>query len=117
MPPSGGAPAGINMSSILQALQRRQQGPLGGGGVPAQQQVSSPTGPSPMGASASPLPPSTQAPLGQLGNMPQQVKTPPGQQNPQNPALQAGQLSQGPQFDQETRDLAKSLVQRLLKGI
>lgn len=91
-------PAGINMAPILQALQRRQMG------VPAaisQQQTSAP-----------------QQPNASLSAMPSQVQQGgSSQQSPTTSALQAGQQSQGPQFDAETRDLAKSLVQRLLKGI
>jgi hypothetical protein len=91
-------PQGINMAPILQALARRQQG------IPApasQQQMSAP---SQSQATPSDLP--TQV---QQGG-PQQQATATG-------ATSAGQAAQGPQFDAETRDLAKSLVQRLIKGI
>lgn len=91
-------PAGINMSPILQALQRRQQG----GAAPiAGQQMSAP--------------PQPQAPP---GGMPTQVQQGSSAQGaPTTGAMNAGQTAQGPQFDSETRDLAKSLVQRLIKGI
>lgn len=98
-----GPPPGINMAPILAALQQRQQG---GGGVPMQQQQTSaaPTQSAPTTPTASPSGMPSQV---QQGNAP----------SPTNTALQAGQQSQGPQFDEETRTLAKSLVQRLLKGI
>jgi hypothetical protein len=92
-------PGGINMSPILQALARRQQG------IPApmsQQQTSTPSQPQ---ASLSSMP--TQVPQG----------APTAVGAPTTGALNAGQQAQGPQFDPETRDLAKSLVQRLLKGL
>lgn len=95
-------PSGIDMSPILAALQRRQQGQLGGGGVPAVQQQ----------MPAAPTQSAPQQPMPQ--GMPQQVQA--GGET-QTGALQAGQKAQGPVFDEETRVLAKSLVQRLLKGI
>lgn len=91
-------PAGMNMAPILQALQRRQQG---GAAPMASQQMSAPQQPQ---ASPASLPSQVQ----QGGS---------SQQSATTGALQAGQQSQGPQFDAETRDLAKSLVQRLIKGI
>lgn len=91
-------PAGINMAPILQALQRRQQG------MPApmqQQQMSAP-------------PQSQASPIG----MPTQVQQGSSTQDSQTTgAMNAGQQAQGPQFDSETRDLAKSLVSRLIKGM
>ena len=91
-------PAGMNMAPILQALQRRQQG----GAAPMQQQQMS-------------APPQPQAsPIG----MPTQVQQGSSAQDSQTTqATNAGQQAQGPQFDSETRDLAKSLVQRLIRGI
>lgn len=91
-------PAGINMSPILQALARRQQG----GAAPiAGQQMSAP--------------PQPQAPA---GGMPTQVQQGSSTQDaPTTGAMNAGQQAQGPQFDSETRDLAKSLVSRLIKGM
>lgn len=99
------------MSPIMQALARRQMGPLGGGGTPLQQQSSLPTHSLPTGGSAAPTQGQPQ-PNGSLSAMPTQV-----QQGTQNGALQASQQAQGPSFDPETRDLAKSLVQKLLKGL
>lgn len=98
MQPQSQVPPGINMSPILQALARRQQG----GAAPiSQQQMSAPQQPQ-----ASPI------------GMPTQVQEGgSSQQSPTNGALNAGQTAQGPNFDPETRDLAKSLVQRLLKGL
>lgn len=92
-------PAGTNMAPILQALARRQQG----GAAPlASQQTSAPPQPQ---ASPTSLPTQVQ----------QGGPSAPG--SPTTGALNVGQQAQGPQFDPETRDLAKSLVQRLIKGI
>lgn len=93
----------VDMSPIMEALRRRQQGQLGGGGLPMQAQVSQPQ----PGAGA---PVQQPAPMSQpaASDLPQQVRS---------GALKSGQQAQGPQFDEETRVLAKSLVQRLLKGI
>lgn len=91
-------PGGINMSPILQALARRQQG----GAAPMSQQQTT-------------APPQPQASVASMPTQVQQGSSSAG--NPTNGALNAGQAAQGPQFDPETRDLAKSLVQRLLKGI
>lgn len=91
-------PQGMNMAPILQALARRQQG---GAASMASQQMSAPSMPQ-----ASP------------GSLPTQVSQgAPQQQATTTGATSAGQAAQGPQFDAETRDLAKSLVQRLIKGI
>lgn len=92
------APPGINMSPILQALARRQQG----GAAPiASQQMAAP-----------------QQPQASPSSLPQQVQQGSSAQgSPTTGAMNAGQTAQGPQFDSETRDLAKSLVQRLIKGI
>jgi len=95
-------PPAIDMSAIREALQRRQMGNLGGGGTPMQQQVSP----------QAPLQAPQAPPIGQTQSI-----QPPAQGSPQAGALQAGQKSQGPQFDEETRLLAKSLIQRLLKGV
>lgn len=96
---------GVDMSAIREALARRQNGQLGGGGVPMQAQMSQDGGLPPQPA---PLP----TPTG--SELPQQVQ----QGSPvQQGALQAGQKAQGPSFDPETRDLAKSLIQKLLKGV
>lgn len=90
-------PAGVNMTPILQALARRQQG-----------------APSPMLAQQTTAPPVPQATPASMPNQVQQG-APGGEATTK--ALNAGQQAQGPQFDPETRDLAKSLVQRLLKGL
>lgn len=91
-------PAGINMSPILQALARRQQG-----------------GSAPMISQQSAAPPMPQA---SASGMPTQVQQgSPTQGGTTTQATAVGQQAQGPQFDSETRDLAKSLVQRLIKGI
>lgn len=112
-------PQGVDMSPILAALARRQSGPLGGGGAPLQQQVSAPTHTLPGGGASTPAPANPVQPAGQVQNMPTQVQQGGGAASPTdvNPQLQAGQKAQGPMFDSETRDLAKSLVQRLLKGL
>lgn len=86
------------MAPILQALQRRQQG-----------------GAAPMASQQMAAPPQPQASAGSLPAQVQQGGS--SQASPTTGALNAGQQAQGPQFDPETRDLAKSLVQRLIKGI
>lgn len=105
-PQTSGPPPGLDMSPILAALKLRQQGgalggALGASGAPMQQQQST----------------TPQAPMQSAGGMPQQVQQ--GGTSGQAPPdqLRAGQQAQGPQFDDETKLLAKSLVQRLLKGI
>lgn len=105
MNPSG-PPPGINMAPILAALQQRQQGALGGGGTPMQQQQTSaaPTQSAPITPTASPSGMPSQV---QQGNAP----------SPTNAALQAGQQAQGPPYDQQTRDLSKALVKKLLEAM
>lgn len=111
MPPQG--QSAISMQPILEALQRRQMG----GAAPMQQQTSLPTHQLPTGGASTPVQGQPQ-PNASLNSLPSQVQQGGAQaQQTQTGALQAGQNAQGPQFDQETRDLAKSLVQRLLKGI
>lgn len=103
----------INMGPIMQALARRQ---MGGPGTPMAQQVSMPNHALPTGGASTPMQGQPTNPS--MSGMPSQVQQGGSSQQPaQNGALQAGQQSQGPQFDSETRDLAKSLVQRLIKGI
>lgn len=105
----------VDMSLIREALARRQQGGLGGGtSMPAASQLTS-GGASPMGAPQTQQPPGAQQRTPNLGQLPVQVEQTGGA--PQNQALQAGQKAQSPSFDPETRELAKSLVQRLLKGL
>lgn len=106
-------PSSISMQPILQALQRRQMG----GAAPLSQQASLPTHQLPTGGASTPVQGQPQ-PNPSLSSLPSQVQQGGQQaQQTQNGALQAGQQAQGPQFDPETKDLAKSLVQRLLKGI
>lgn len=106
-------PQGINMAPILQALARRQMG----GAAPMSQQASMPNHQLPTGGASTPVQGQPQ-PNASLSGMPSQVQQGgAGGQQTQNGALQAGQQAQGPNFDPETRDLAKSLVQRLLKGL
>lgn len=98
-------PQGVDMSPILQALARRQQG-----------------APAPMSQQQTPMAGGIPQPQASPGGLPTQVQqgAPGGAQAPGSPttgALNAGQSAQGPSFDPETRDLAKSLVQRLLKGL
>lgn len=105
---------GIDMSVIREALQRRSAGGLGGGSpIPAAGQLTS-GGLTPVGSPQTPQPGNPQQPTPSLSQAPTQVQQTAA---PQNGALRAGQQAQGPQFDSETRDLAKSLVQRLLKGL
>lgn len=105
---------GIDMSIIREALARRQSGGLGGGAsMPAAAQLTNGSM-SPMGGPGTPQPAPMQQPTPNASQLPTQVRQSGG---PMNPQLRAGQQAQGPQFDPETRDLAKSLVQRLLKGL
>lgn len=106
-------PPAINMDAIREALARRAGG---GASIPAASQISGAMGRLPTGGPSMPIqqPPAAISQPAQ-GTMPQQVKASGG--GATNQALQAGQVSQGPQFDEETRTLAKSLVQRLIKGI
>lgn len=97
-------PQGVNMSPILQALARRQQGMP----APMSQQLTPAAG-------GQPQPQATPASLPQQVPQGAPPESAPGSTT--SGALSAGQNAQGPQFDPETRDLAKSLVQRLLKGL
>lgn len=104
----------LDMSLIREAMARRGMGGLGGGNpTPAAGQLSS-GGPSPMGAPSTQQPGMPQQPTPPMSQLPTQVQQ---TSAPQNGALKAGQQAQSPLFDAETRDLAKSLVQRLLKGL
>lgn len=95
--------AGIDMGPIQEALARRRAGSLGGGaGTPMTQQVSG------MDALQSRL---------QASQQTSGAVQPSGSAGTTNAALKASQSATGPQFDPETRDLAKSLIQRLLKGV
>lgn len=105
----------VDMSLIREALQRRSSGGLGGGtSLPAVSQLTA-GGASPLGAPQTQQPPTPQQRTPSLGQLPVQVEQSSGAS--QNQAVQAGQQAQGPSFDPETRELAKSLVQRLLKGL
>lgn len=107
----------MDIESIKQALmQRAQRGgsPAGGGGMPmiGQQRVS-PEAP-PMGGTGSPTP----------GSVPNQSTTPPpaprvniGSRQAAAAAggmARAAQASQGPNFDDETKKIAKALVSKLI---
>lgn len=109
-----------DISPILEALNRRRMGGVGGGApIQAAQQITRPTG-SPMGGSGAVTPPVPQMPNMQGQDVTNQFpggNQAPAQAQPRNQAAQAGQLAQGPQFDDETRKLAKSLVERLIKGM
>lgn len=106
-------PQSVSMAPILEALQRRQMG----GAAPLSQQASMPNHQLPTGGPSTPVQGQPQ-PNASLSSLPSQVQQGGAQaRQTQNGALQAGQQAQGPQFDDETKVLAKSLVQRLLKGI
>lgn len=98
-------PAGVDMSLIQEALARRQ-GAQGGTGMPMQQQLTpgAPIQQAPPVAPTGPLPQQQQP---QQAQAPQQAQGQPqgGQRSPQ----------QQPQFDDETKSVAKALVTRLLK--
>jgi hypothetical protein len=108
--------ANVDMGLIREALARRQQGGLGGGtSMPAAAQLTA-GGASPMGAPQTQQAPGSQQSTPALGQLPTQVPQGAGTPTPSG-QLKAGQQAQGPQFDDETRTLAKSLVERLLKGL
>ncbi len=99
---------------IMAALMRRRAGGVSGGNTaPAAMQTMNvnPMG-GPMGPSQTPLQSPPQAmPSGNV-QMPQMPM--PGQQQGQP---QQGAKPQQPQYDEETRNLTKALVQRLLKTL
>lgn len=88
-------PQNIDMSAIREAMARR----AGGGSMPAAAQMSAPAGPMPTGGMPTPTP-GTRAP------MPQGQNLTPRQGQPQAPM--AG-------VDNETRQMSKALVKKLLQ--
>lgn len=106
---------------IMEALQRRGIGGIGGGTpMPAGQQVMAPNpwgGPTGQAPRTSPL----QSPPQPVPAGPIPMGGPSGQQGqpqmPQMPGQQQmpGQGQQGAQVDPQTRDMTKALMQRLLK--
>lgn len=109
-------PAGIDMSLIREALARRAQGGLAGGGVPpAVAQQAQPAGATPTGGpnvpgappAAAPTPTQAQIP-GQTRQLPASSATP-----PQQAAKAAGAATGFP--DLETRDMAKTLLAKLVQ--
>lgn len=117
MPPQGGGmPPGISISNIRQALQGRM-----GAGIPpipgaASAMTALPTGAMPNGMPGTPIP---AAPAMPLPNTPpvENALPPRGGATPQQALAGAGQQAQGPQFDDETRAIAKALVTKLIKHI
>jgi len=98
--------AGIDMGLIQEAMQRRA---MGEGGTPATAQMTMPGAPMPNGQPNTPTAPPA-PPVSDLGGNSQ---LPP--RNNVNAALKVGQAANSPQFDDETRVVAKNLVSKLLK--
>lgn len=102
--------ANIDMSAIREAIMRRAQG---GGGTPAIQQMSAPQASLPTGGANVPQP--NQAP--QMPQVQQNVTS--GQQgSPVSPeGAVVGKLKQGASFDDETKQIAKALITKLMGAI
>jgi len=102
-------PANIDMDLIREAMARRAGGGMsaGGAGMPVLGQATLPQGQTPMGGPNVPI--KRPAPA-----TPQGPKTLPPRQQPVNQAMQAGQLAQGPGFDEETKRLASILIKKLV---
>lgn len=100
-------PANIDLSAIREAIARRSQG---GAGAPPVQQMSQPQGQLPTGGAPTPQP--NQAPPVQ----PSQTNVTPGQQgSPVSPeGAVVGKLKQGASFDDETKVVAKQLLNKLI---
>ncbi len=103
-------PQGIDMNLIREAIARRSQG---GAPAPPVQQMSQPQGQLPTGGAPTPQP--NQAPPVQPS---QQNVTPGNQGAPVSPeGAVVGKLKQGASFDDETRQIAKSLISKLIGAI
>lgn len=97
-------PQNVDMSLIREALARRQAG----GGAPAVDQMSQPTASLPTGGPNTPgvRPPQPQ-PQAPQSVGPREV----------NSTVKAATQANTPQFDDETRVIAKALVAKLLKAL
>ena len=100
----------IDMTAIREALARRGMGgaPAGGGTTPMSGQVSAPAGSTPTGGPNVPTPPAptSPAPAGAPNVAPRAAAA---------PMAKAAQAAQGPNFDDETKLIAKTLVTKLIK--
>ena len=98
------------MTAIREALARRGMGgaPAGGGTTPMSGQVSAPAGSTPTGGPNVPTPPAptSPAPAGAPNVAPRAAAA---------PMAKAAQAAQGPNFDGETKMIAKALVTKLIK--
>lgn len=101
-------PTGIDMSAIQEALKRRMQGGLGGGGTPAIDQQSAPMGPTPTGGPNTPQeqPPAPGGPPAGGGGLPV-----PAAQD----AAKTASVATSANFDGDTRVSAVNLIKSLLK--
>ncbi len=108
-------PANIDFEAIKAALTRRSSG---GSSMPALDQTSSPGGVTPMGGPNTPTTPVSQPPMGQGGVLPSpRPNTPPPTSKPvSSPVSAVSEVANGNSggFDDETRKIAKVLVQKLL---
>ena len=94
-------PTNIDMSSIREALERRLSG--GAPTIPTGQQMTQPASPSPTGATPVPTntpPPVPNPSMGQVSGVTQAKVKPPQ-----------------PQYDDETRMITKSLIQKLMQAL
>ena len=102
----------IDMTAIREALARRGMGgaPAGGGTTPMSGQLSAPAGSTPTGGPNVPTPPAptspTPPPAGGSNVAPRTAAA---------PMAKAAQAAQGPNFDGETKMIAKALVTKLIK--
>ena len=105
-------PANIDFEAIKAALTRRSQG---GDSMPALNQMSSPGGETPMGGPNTPATPVLQPPMGEPTGLPRPMPNPsslPQKPSPTSSTQGVSRSSEG--FDDETRKIAKVLVQKLL---
>jgi len=99
--------ANIDMDLIREAIARRAQG----GSTPATEQMTTPGGTIPGGGANTP----TTSPA--IPNMQGGAQMPSVNPAEVSPALKATKEADTPMYDQETRDLTKALMTRLLKYI
>lgn len=99
-------PQGVDMQLIREAIARRAQGgaPAAGGVAPAASQVTAPTGPLPTGGANTPTTPAPQPPPLPAPQAAQVGKT-----------VKVAQAATGPNFDDGTKQIAKTLVAKLIQ--
>lgn len=113
-------PQGIDIAQLQRALARRAQGgsPAGGGGMPMIGQTSMPVGSTPTGGQPTPRPtvapnqPTTPPPAPRV-NIGSRQPAAAGGSAPAG-AARAAMVAQGPNFDDDTKKIAKALVSKLI---